>query len=167
MFSFSGQDIMFRLSSTVAGAPCHEIVPRLFLGNAASPKTQHFALVVNCTRDIPFEPHVSGIRLAVNDHPNQSLQLLALMEETHILERIHRTITSGHPVLVHCFAGMQRSCAVVACYLMRYHQMTAMQAVSFIRGQRPVAFFGGINFAQAIGTYERTWRASSSSSSNN
>jgi protein-tyrosine phosphatase len=53
-------------------------------------------------------------------------------------------------VLVHCFAGAQRSCATMACYLMKYHNATPEQAIDYIKSQRAVAFFGNVNFVNAI-----------------
>jgi protein-tyrosine phosphatase len=54
------------------------------------------------------------------------------------------------PVLVHCFAGMQRSCAVVACYLIKYYNITPLDAINFIKKKRNVAFFGGVNFMRTL-----------------
>ena len=54
------------------------------------------------------------------------------------------------PVLVHCYAGMQRSCAVVACYLIRYHNMNPQEAINFIKSKRSIAFAGRVNFIKTI-----------------
>jgi protein-tyrosine phosphatase len=53
-------------------------------------------------------------------------------------------------VLVHCHAGMQRSCAIVACYLVKYYDMTSYESISFIRAKRHIAFLYSINFLETI-----------------
>jgi protein-tyrosine phosphatase len=46
--------------------------------------------------------------------------------------------------------GQQRSCAVVACYLIKYYNLTPQEAIDFIKLKRPIAFFGNVNFLQTI-----------------
>jgi hypothetical protein len=45
---------------------------------------------------------------------------------------------------------MQRSCAVVACYLVKHEIMTPDESVAFIKMKRPIAFEGGVNFIETI-----------------
>jgi protein-tyrosine phosphatase len=72
------------------------------------------------------------------------------MKEKNVLEKIYEHVSNKKPVLVHCHAGMQRSCAVVACYLIKYNYMEPTSAIQFIRFKRPIAFFGQVNFQSAI-----------------
>jgi protein-tyrosine phosphatase len=62
---------------------------------------------------------------------------------------------NNKPVLVHCKNGMQRSCGVVACYLIKYNYMTPIDAIQFIRYKRPIAFFGNVNFQEAIDLFHK------------
>ena len=73
--------------------------------------------------------------------------------DTHVLEKIHESLQEKEPVLVHCFAGMQRSSAVIGLYLIKYHHFTPAECIGFIRQRRPVAFFGGANFLRAMEYY--------------
>lgn len=131
-----------------------QITDFLFLGNRhALISANDFSLIVNCSRekDVAFPPnHTNCIRLSVEDSSDESDKLLSLILETKVLEKIHDNIIQKRPVLVHCSAGMQRSCAVVACYLMKYHTMDPSKAVEYIRGKRPIAFFWTVNFAKTI-----------------
>lgn len=105
-----------------------------------------YSLIINCTKDIALPSSVC-IRLPVEDIPDEANKLYHLICDNQILEKIH---TSQGKVLVHCNAGRQRSCAVVACYLVKYHNMTPDEAVLYIKSKRREAFFGAINFAETI-----------------
>jgi protein-tyrosine phosphatase len=131
----------------------NEIVDNLFIGNQQSSElySDKFAFIVNCSKNIPFSPKCrQGIRIPINDDPSEIKNLLNYMVNTNILDQIHTNIMNKKPVLVHCFAGMQRSCAVVACYLIKYYNITPLDAINFIKKKRNVAFFGGVNFMRTL-----------------
>ena len=90
------------------------------------------------------------IRIPINDDPYDNNLFLQLLYDTNILQKIHTSINNKEPVLVHCFAGQQRSCALVACYLLKYNNMNPYQAINYIKEKRRIAFFGNINFISAI-----------------
>jgi dual specificity phosphatase 12 len=57
---------------------------------------------------------------------------------------------TGQPMLVHCAAGMQRSAACCAMFLIAVNKMKPDEAIAFIREKRPIAFRPGVNFRKAI-----------------
>ncbi len=132
----------------------HEIIDNLFLGNSRSLEYSKFDMIINCTKEneIFFPSHYNPlcIRISIKDEPSEYNKLLTILNETNILEDIHKTIKNRKSVLVHCSMGQQRSCAVVACYLMKYYNLTPQESISFIKSKRPIAFFGSVNFLQAI-----------------
>lgn len=130
-----------------------EIIQNLFIGNkvTADSHSENFSLVVNCTKDIPFSNKCKEcIRIPINDSPDEAMSLLNYMLNTDTLEQIHNKLINKKPVLVHCFAGVQRSCAVVACYLIKYLHATPEQAVKYIKSKRNIAFFGQVNFMKTL-----------------
>ena len=129
----------------------NHIINNVYIGNRNSvAHHRDFSLIINCTKsDVSFPTDCFSvcIRLPVEDIPDEAIKLYHLICDNQILELIHM---SHGKVLVHCNAGRQRSCAVVACYLVKYHNMTPDDAVLFIKSKRREAFFGAINFADTI-----------------
>ena len=49
---------------------------------------------------------------------------------------IHRRITNNEPVMVHCLAGLGRTGTILACYLIKYEDMEADDAIEKVRRER-------------------------------
>jgi Dual specificity phosphatase, catalytic domain len=163
--------------------PVHEILDNLFLGGENALLIDvSYDLIINCTKNNPVPTYwtvdgsgkaaeVSGrfagtggerecqnyIRLPISDDPDQADVLYRLLKTHHVLETIHEARMQNQRVLVHCFAGMQRSCAVVACYIIQYSgRMPSSiihppeKVIQFIKSKRPIAFFGAVNFQATI-----------------
>ena len=124
----------------------------LYLGNIDSLKDQEkFYLIVNCTKHIPVATKcIETIRISVDDHPTECDNMIKYMKSTRVLERIHHCRMNNKQVLIHCHAGMQRSAAVLACYLIKYYKMTPDEAIRFIKSKRPIAFYPQANFMKVI-----------------
>lgn len=138
-------------------SPFHEIINFLYLGNAQSVKARKFNMIVNCTKEdeIAFPTYYEPLcmRLSIRDDPAEANSLVQQINDSHVLEQIDFYLKNKQSVLVHCFMGMQRSCAVVACYLVRYYNSTPAQAIAYIKSKRPIAFLGNVNLLAAIENY--------------
>ena len=127
-----------------------EIINNLCVGNYKSVDDySKFSLIVICMHNNHCKAD-NIIHIPVHDTPDECIKFLNLLDKTRVLDRMHQCITNNQPVLVHCQAGMQRSCAVVVCYLMKHHNMTMRDAMNHVRSKRPIAFFGGANFQGAL-----------------
>ena len=73
-----------------------------------------------------------------------------------IIYKVHKERVSGNRILVHCAAGMQRSAAVVAMYLISQYRCTTDEAIAYIKSRRPIAFYGNANFYESIKAFENS-----------
>lgn len=55
-------------------------------------------------------------------------------------EAIHAARCRGHPVLVHCMVGMNRSVSAVVTYMMAFHGLTLLDALTFVRARRAISY---------------------------
>jgi hypothetical protein len=146
--------------------PYDEILPNLYLGSIKAldvyqneSNSISFYMVVDLIKHtilLDKSETIANtkiyINLPVHDSSDECDNLLSLICDTQVLEKMHDCIINNKPVLVHCFAGMQRSCALVACYLIKYHHIKPNEAIDFIKSKRPIAFFGQVNFMETLHT---------------
>ncbi len=148
--------------------PADEILPGLWLGSrvAALDPTfmaeKNIKAVFNCTKDIPFEGSVQRrYRVPVDDNlQNEEIKNLETWSYEivyKIASEYRRAREEGGGILVHCAAGMQRSAASVAMYLIATQNMTADEAIQFIKSKRSIAFFPVANFERAIRGFETSF----------
>jgi protein-tyrosine phosphatase len=148
--------------------PADEVVPGLWLGSryaALNPdylKEKRIAAVFNCTKDIPFEPVIRRqYRVPVDDNLQEAeirnLELWSYEVVYKIMAEMRRAATEGTAVLVHCAAGMQRSAASVAMYLIATRGLTTDQAIEYIRSKRSIAFRPSANFEKSMRGFEASF----------
>jgi rhodanese-related sulfurtransferase len=108
--------------------------------------------IVNCSRDLPMLSS-QGVRLAIDDAPDENDRMLGFFPRATRL--IRERLREGDEVIVHCWAGQQRSAAVVAAYLMRYDHISKERAMAFVRRCKADAFSWGATFDPALTTWAR------------
>ena len=137
----------------------NEVITNLFVGNenASYIYGNEFDTIINCTKIVSFPKNCKTcIRLAVDDSPDEAEKLYNLIKAEKVLETINNSLDNNKTVLVHCHAGMQRSCAVVACYLVKYNNMSINNAIKLIKDKRHIAFLNNINFIKTIELFSKT-----------
>ena len=111
--------------------------------------------VFNCSKQIPFHPAVPyQYRIPVDDNlqPAEIQNMEAWAPE--IAFKILREHKKGHPVLIHCHAGMQRSTTACAFFLMVLTGLPLIRVMMMIKQKRPIAFQPSPNFAPALRGFE-------------
>lgn len=67
---------------------------------------------------------------------------------------IHEKISQNQAVMVHCAAGMGRAGTILACYLVKYRNYSAQDAIRKVRKERPGSIQSEVQ-ELAIGFYEK------------
>jgi len=141
-----------------------EIIPRLWLGNVRASVDEEFIrannvqVVFNCTKNLPFS-HLVPIRYRVHVDDNleeEEIRNMALWS-FDIVHKLLVEYNKGRTILVHCMAGMQRSAASVAMFLIAYKRARAKEVMELIRKRRPIAFTPRANFQRSIEHFENEW----------
>lgn len=139
----------------------NEIIPNLWLGNRNSPKEtdnlikNNIKLIINCSKDIDYESSVNieVIRLSIHDvNSEESNQILGDNIE-YLTYLINIYLNNNCGVLIHCYAGVQRSATVVLCYLLKYKNMSLDMAKTIMKQKRSIVFFPYPTFDSFINNY--------------
>ena len=120
-------------------------------------KNAKIVVVFNCTKDLPFHPSIRR-RYRVPVHDNLEKEEIRNMElwSYEIVLKMYHEYREGNPILVHCMAGMQRSPAAIAMFLIATQRMISEQAKAFIKQKRPIAFYPSANFGESIEGFEES-----------
>lgn len=142
--------------------PAKEILPGLWIGSEGDARSAAFfrkhdiKLVINATRNVPFADRgadVRGYRVPVNDDPADN-EIMARHLPIVVMV-IDEALRYGGGVLVHCRAGMQRSAAVVAAYVMYKMGMSADEALEFVNYRKNETFWPVATFEPALRAFEK------------
>lgn len=137
---------------------CDKIMNNLYLGDAEFiylSQLPKFDLIINCCPEINISysnkyQDNKIIRLKFNDDPNDNIKLINLLESNKVLEQIYSCIKYNQHVFVHCAMGIQRSASIIACYLIKYYNLSFDKTIMYIKFKREQAFTTGITFKEAI-----------------
>lgn len=139
----------------------HEIIPGVWIGRwqpALNPewlRAHGIVTVFNCTKQVAFHPSVPHqYRVPVDDNlqPAEINNMEAWAPE--IAYKMLREYKAGHPMLIHCHAGMQRSTTACAFFLMVLTGRPLIHVMHLIKARRPIAFEPSPNFATALRGFE-------------
>jgi len=140
----------------------NEIIPNLWLGCRNSPlerenlRKNNIKLIINCSKDLdyPVDSDIQTIRLAINDINTEESNNILKQDIETIVYIMNTYLNNNIGVLVHCYAGMQRSATVVICYLIKYKHMTVSSAKELMKSKRSIVFLPYPTFDNFINKYE-------------
>jgi hypothetical protein len=135
------------------------ILPNLYLGNINCANDKNFleenniGAVVNCTEDEPFSDYFDDkpkIRILINDSKDKENIDKFRCEIIDCLLFIDSCIKNNKIVYVHCYWGLMRSATVVASYLIKKCNISHLEAINFVREQRPLSLSSLYNFNEIL-----------------
>ena len=138
------------------------IVPRIWLGNKIASIDESFLrqngieTVFNCTKDLPFHSSMRRrYRVPVDDNLEEEEIRNMELWSFEIIYKLLLEYKQGKTILVHCAAGIQRSAAVTAMFLMVFTGMKHEDAMQYIKERRPIAFYKNAHFLKSIQGFEK------------
>lgn len=118
-----------------------KIIDNIYVGSAINAASSviidefNFKYVINVTTDVPnyFDEDITYVNIPINDNNND------LIDE--YLEKVYRKILEFQNegkgnILIHCFVGASRSVSVALYYLVKKHDMTVEEALTYIKHRR-------------------------------
>jgi hypothetical protein len=142
-----------------------EIIPGVWIGgwevalNADWLRKHRIQTVFNCTKTVPFHATIPNqYRVPVDDNLQPAEIKNMELWAPEIALKILREFKAGHPMLIHCHAGMQRSTTACAFFLMVLTGRPLIQVMYLIQSRRKVAFRPVANFAIALRGFEQQVR---------
>ena len=134
-----------------------EILPNMWLGNIYSAlsidfvKDNKITCIINCTDLFPFADYnIKKIRIPVKDN-GTAVEIHKMYTVLDTAVSLIYDLLHKYRILIHCYAGKQRSVAIVLGFLMKYANFTLQEAIDALRKKKPRI---GINFSQALVLYQ-------------
>lgn len=139
-----------------------EVMPGLWLGNIKIAQnlsffeTNDIHCVINCSKDLPFYCNkCENIRISVNDDLKIS-EINKLYEYfDKAADFINSRLLYNKNILVHCYAGKQRSASIIVVYLMKYCDLSLKNSIIVLKSKREIVFTPTINFRKSLLKYEK------------
>ena len=124
-----------------------QIIEHLYLGNWCDAEMMPECHHVNCTRDIKRYNRNDFDFYRVPAHDNKYDGAAFIKALPGAVQFIFEKLARKEDVLVHCMAGQQRSCAVIAAFLIAHYETfiksenNIVEVVHFIKTKKRDAFF--------------------------
>ena len=151
------------LNSNPSTSHYDKIIPNLYIGDKYSIYEPFFShqpklLIINATKNVLYNKKLNAdtIRIPVDDDLSEFSNIILRNNLNKITGIIDTYLKNEYIILVHCVAGRQRSCSIVAGYLMKFKNYHMKHAIEFIQSKRPYAFFINVNFERSLKKFSQT-----------
>ncbi|XP_031229149.1 dual specificity protein phosphatase 21 [Mastomys coucha] len=119
-----------------------QITTSLFISNSAvandklTLSNNHITTIINASVEVAntFFDDIQYVHVPVSDAPNSYIYDFF----DPIADYIHAVEVRNGRTLLHCVAGVSRSAAFCLAYLMKYHNMTLLDAHTWTKSCRPI-----------------------------
>jgi protein-tyrosine phosphatase len=149
----------------------HKINNYLYLGNYNAAQDENFIrekdikLVINVSKDLQIPEFYNKLgveyyRIPINDSNTYNDNKILNDNLDYVINLIDKYRNEKKNVFVHCYAGMQRSAAIILSYIIyrliqdynksnnkeKYKKITYDSLILFLKNKRPVVFKNGATF---------------------
>lgn len=122
-------------------------------------KQNKITVLINCTKSVPFPEEDIGLihvlRVAVNDN----LDPVEIEKMRKYLEPVSQKIAEwlpNHNILVHCYAGRQRSSSIILAYLIKYADVSLDEAIELLKTKKIDTCTPRFNFYDSFSSFGST-----------
>lgn len=139
-----------------------EIIPGLWLSdknislNKQFFKDNKIDIVINCSKDLQFiDLDIEKVRLKIHDNLQDDEIINMYHNLDYITKYIYDNLLLCKNILVHCYAGKQRSATVIIAYLLRYSKLDLNKCIELLKYKKENVFTPSINFIDALKLYNK------------
>tara|TARA_B100001094_G_C18097985_1_gene754078 strand:- start:779 stop:1222 length:444 start_codon:yes stop_codon:yes gene_type:complete len=139
-----------------------EIIPGLWLSdknislNKQFFKDNQIDIVINCSKDLQFiDLDIEKVRLKIHDNLQDDEIINMYHNLDYITKYIYDNLLLCKNILVHCYAGKQRSATVIIAYLLRYSKLDLNKCIELLKYKKENVFTPSINFIDALKLYNK------------
>jgi len=140
-----------------------EVLPGLWIGDKKVAldskwlKQNKISIVINCTKSVPFPDPSANLshvlRVAVEDNL-ESVEIEKMKKYLiPVSNKIYEWLPT-HNILVHCYAGRQRSSSIILAYLVRYGGLNLDEAILLLRTKKIDTCLPQFNFYESFASLE-------------
>ncbi len=140
-----------------------EIIPNLFIGNLNTSydleflKLNKINCIINCTINkqfINYENIKYKYRIPIKDDKTDQEAYLLYLVLDQVVEIIYKHIKNNDNILVHCYAGKQRSVSCILAFLIKYGKLSLEISLKLMRNKYNIAGTPELNFYKSLKYYE-------------
>jgi|TARA_B110000285_G_C14955046_1_gene528751 protein tyrosine phosphatase len=128
------------------------IISNIYIGNYESSIDNNFLeknkikLIINCTKHLKFNNNFNDVKIRIPIDDNRIFKNYDILKYLDILNIIDTYRKKNHNILIHCYAGSQRSANIVLLYLIKKLKLSYNISYEIIKQIRPICFFPINNF---------------------
>lgn len=123
-----------------------QILPGIWLGDASASRdldhlrAANIGYILNITETEPnsFEDQIKYLKVPVPDYDNTNLLVFFEVCCDFIASAGKQEVLEKKGVLVHCAAGVSRSCTVLVAYLMKHYEWSLQDALAKVKAKRRI-----------------------------
>jgi protein-tyrosine phosphatase len=136
-----------------------EVIPGLWIGDKEVAldskwlKHHKITVVINCTRSQPFPNPDANLSHVLRVSVNDNLEPTEIEKMRKYLDPVSAKIAEWlphHNILVHCYAGRQRSSSIILAYVTKYGEMELDHAIELLRTKKTDACLPQFNFYESF-----------------